>query len=91
MSTYHLHRWSVVADPYQAPEIQEKRLIGHRDQQPKAIRTGPVVKINGREITTWSGSVYILEDIDPEYRTWLEENNFCYDPENPLTLKKVES
>lgn len=90
MATYHLHRWSVSGDAYQAPEIASKYLCGYRDQEEKPIRSSAITKIDGRTITTYSGSVYILEDIDPEYRQWLEDNEIAYDPENPIYFRKAE-
>jgi hypothetical protein len=92
MSTYHLYKWSVVPsfeDPFKAPEINPGRLFGFRDEDPKSVRTSPIVSANGREITTRSGSVYILEDIDPEYLAWLEENGYEYNPADPIKIKKI--
>jgi hypothetical protein len=91
MATYKLHRWSVRdrdENPYQAPECRTKCLVGFRDSEPKQIRTSHIVEANGREITTSSGSVYILEDMDPDYRAWLEEHDLEFDPENPVQFKK---
>lgn len=88
---YSLYKWSIVPtfdDPFKAPEINPGRLFGFRDQDPKSVRTSPIVSVNGREITTSSGSVYILEDIDPAYLSWLEDNGFEYDPVNPIKIKK---
>jgi hypothetical protein len=90
MATYHLHKWAVVNlydDPYRAPEINPPCLSGYRDQQEKRIRTSPIDKVDGRTITTKSGSVYILEDMDPEYKEWLDNNNVSFDPENPIKVK----
>lgn len=91
---HHLYRWAVVAyydDPYRAPEINPKCLAGYRDQDPRRIRTSPIKEINGKEITTESGSVYILEDMSQEYREWLEANNIDWDPENPIHFKESKS
>lgn len=94
MTTYHLYRWAIVRlydDPYRAPEINPNCLTGFRDDSPRRIRSTPITEINGREITTESGSVYILEDIDTTYREWLWENDIPYDPENPIYFKKSKS
>ena len=86
---YHLHRWSVVGDsPYTAPEMRRIRLHGFRDQDSKAVVTSHVVKVNGREVETASGSIYILEDVSPEYLQFLEETGDNYDPENPIRIKR---
>lgn len=91
MSTYHLHRWSITTysdDPWLAPEMNPICLLGCRIPGNKTVRTSPITQINGREITTETGSIYILEDMDPDYRHWLEDNGMEYDPANPI--KKVE-
>ena len=86
MTTYHLYKWSVVSDnnPWHAPEQRTIQLAGFRDDQPKQIVTSSVVKIEGRNITTRSGSVYVLEDISAEYLDWMQENGITYDPNNPI-------
>lgn len=91
MKKYSLYKWSVVLDddPFRAPEINPGRLFGFRDQETKTVRTSPIVSANGREITTLSGSVYVLEDIDPEYLSWLEDNGLTYDPVNPIKFRKA--
>jgi hypothetical protein len=89
MATYHLHRWSVIdTDPYAAPEARKLRLRGYRDQDAKRVHTSMVVEVRGREVETYSGSIYILEDIDPDYLDFLEELGEVYDPENPIRVKK---
>lgn len=87
MATYHLHRWAVIGDPYDAPEAAKLRLVGYRDQDEKRVHTSVIVEVNGREITTYSGSVYILEDIDPDYLKFLDETGEIYDPDNPIRVK----
>jgi hypothetical protein len=90
MAKYHLHRWSVSMDddPYQAPEVRAIRLVGFRDDETKQVITSPIKEVNGREATTWSGSIYILEDMDTGYRDWLIENNKDIDWGNPFKSKK---
>jgi len=90
MATYHLHRWSVVCtDPYAAPELNRIRLCGYRDQEAKRVTTTVIVEIDGRQVTTYSGSVYILEDIDLDYLQFLDAMGETYDPQNPIRVKKV--
>lgn len=91
MATYHLHKWSVSqsSDPYLAPELNRDRLAGFRDDEDRPVVTSRIVKVEGRSITTASGSVYILEEIDPEYLQWLKENGHAEpDYENPITFRK---
>jgi len=90
MATYHLHRWSIGTDtdPWIPPECQKLRLHGYRDQDPRAVRTSHIVEVNGREVKTYSGSIYILEDISSEYLQFLEDTGETYDPENPIRTKK---
>lgn len=88
MTTYYLHRWSVVGgDPYRPPEENVIRLSGFRDQDERKINTSVIVGVNGREVTTYSGSVYILEDIDPDYLNFLNDTGKIYDPINPIKVK----
>lgn len=92
MATYHLHRWSLTfyaRSPYLAPEQCPLSLIGYRDQESEPVHTSDIKKVNGREVTTRSGSIYILEDISVEYLAWLNDNNIEYDPTNPIKVKKV--
>lgn len=88
---YHLHKWSVTAisNAYLAPEVDRKRLQGFRDDDDRMVITGPIVEVQGRIVKTTSGSTYILEDIDPDYLKWMEENGYVYNPESPIKLKEV--
>jgi len=92
MATYHLHNWSVGVsseDAFSAPEQGAKRLHGCRCEDDLEVTTSVIVSVNGREITTSSGSIYILEEIDPEYLNWMKENNISYDEENPVKIKII--
>jgi hypothetical protein len=84
---YHLHRWGVIGEDYKAPELRMIRLVGFRNQEEKRISTSYVDHVDGRVITTISGSVYILDDIDPEYLEWLIGNKIEYDPDHPIKYK----
>jgi adenine-specific DNA methylase len=91
MTTYNLYRWSVScpANGYWAPEQRKVSLAGFRDQETKPVVTSSIKEINGKEITTSTGSVYILQDIDPEYLEWLNQEGIVYDPANPIKIKEV--
>lgn len=88
MTTYHLHRWSVrdMSSPYQAPELNYTCLSGFRDQKEQRIRTSRIVSVHGREVQT-ENSIYILEDIDPEYLQWMHDNGLQYDYDNPIKMR----
>jgi len=89
MATYRLRRWSVEASVWQAPEVRDIHLVGYRnDETEHRVITSPIVDIKGKVITTQSGSVYLLEDIDPEYLRWMQENGINFDPENPIKDKR---
>jgi hypothetical protein len=89
MTIYSLHRWSVVGDvsPYKAPEQNVVRLSGFRNQDSRRVTTTAIVAVDGREITTYSGSTYILEDIDPDYLKHLDDIGEVYNFDNPIRLK----
>lgn len=89
MTTYHLHRWSLVGDtdPYKPPEHNTIRLSGFRNQDSRRVTTSVILSVNGREVTTYSGSVYILEDIDPDYLKYLDSTGEIYNHDNPIRIK----
>jgi hypothetical protein len=89
MTTYHLHRWSVIGDddPFRAPEQKAIRLSGFRNQDSRRVTTSIIVAVSGREVVTYSGSTYILEDIDPDYLKHLDATGDIYDPINPIRIK----
>ena len=53
----------------------------------KSVVTSYIVFSNGKEVTTYSGTLYILGEPASEYLTWMKENNIDFDPENPITFK----
>ncbi len=66
--------WSLIGDfdPYQAPELQSVKLLGHVYGHPnhhdgKLIMTSNVTGIVDDDIITYSDSRYVLGAIDPEY------------------------
>lgn len=88
MAEYHLHNWSVGdgGDPWLAPELRCKRLHGYRCEDDRNIVTSEIVSVDGKRVTTYSGSIYILEEIDPNYLKWMQENGIEYNPENPIKV-----
>lgn len=92
-----LENWAVYCpDPYQAPEIRRDCLIGHVYDDPrgredgKSVVTSYIVAANGKEITTYSGTVYVLGKPADEYLTWTKEHDIDFDPENPITFKSYD-
>jgi hypothetical protein len=93
-----LNNWSTTffeSNPYQAPETKRLCLQGFVTSHPrldpegvlshKKILTSPIVRIEGRTVTTLSGSSYELGNIDPSFRAWLRENRPEWDHRNPIT------
>lgn len=57
----------------------------HRDG--KRITTSPIVRFEGREFWTASGSHYVLEGMPaPEHIKWLERCGCTFDPDQPLKV-----
>ena len=85
-----LENWRVVGlDPYAPPEMAKISLSGKAYGHPNfedghGITTSDVVAVDGRMVTTCSGSQYELGEIDPKYREWLEEHGREHDEENPI-------
>lgn len=89
-----LDSWSTTTDgdPYTAPECRKLRLQGVvRNGQfaGRGCLTSPVDKVNGRYITTRSGSVYLLGKIDPGFYAWLKKNRPDWDWRNPIKIIEV--
>lgn len=101
---YKLENWSVVDvpnSPYVPPECKRKCLQGTCPErarevyyklppeiQKDTILTSPIHEIQGKRITTRSGSVYILGEVDPNYVEFLHALGKELDLENPI--KRIE-
>ncbi len=84
-----LEQWSVNANTIQwrAPEMTGGRLCGLAYGHPRhadgaRCTTSEIASIDGRRVTTASGSVYLLGEPDPDYVRWA--HGFAIDPENPI-------
>ncbi len=95
--SYKLKNWSVVqspfANPYLPPEFIHIHLAGEIYGRPerfadgKHVTTSRVETVNGRFITTHSGSVYeLVGDPDPNYLKFLKEIGEEYDKDNPIKI-----
>jgi hypothetical protein len=90
-----LENWSLGNAPddmYYAPEVRKVRLSGDvynhpRFEDGKKVTTSSVKEVNGKVITTSSGSVYELGEPEKEYLDYLKSINYTFDPENPIKVK----
>ncbi len=85
---YHLENWSVIQEPYDAPELGIKYLRGTRVEDDWFCRTSSIVKVEGRRVTTRSGSIYILGTPDPDYAAYCVSIGKEIDPECPIKIIK---
>jgi len=88
-----LEDWSVTAigGPYTAPELWREALYGKVYGHPKfnngdKVRTSPIKKVDGRMITTASGTVYKIGKISPIYRKWLRKNRPNWNWRKPIIM-----
>ncbi len=94
MKHVELHEWATYRanpDPFCAPELQGLTLVGTVKGHPRKpdghrVRTSSVQTAEGRVVTTQSGTVYLLKEPHPDYRTWLAEHRPDWDPENPIKM-----
>lgn len=89
MTTVLLHDWSTTAIASDGDGVL--RLQGRIDsavhpQLPEAgrILTGPIVTVDGKLITTASGTVYRLEKPDEKYLAWCTANGYAYNEAAPI-------
>lgn len=97
MSVVKIEDWSVSgnADPYLPPECRVTMLAGRVYGHPvksdgEKVRTSAIVKVNGRTVTTLSGTVYRLGRVSKSYLQWLKDNNIKYDSRNPIVDRTKE-
>lgn len=90
MPSYTLNKWGITttSNPFTAPECSRIHLVGFRDDDNRRVITSPIMKVEGRIITTRSGSTYFLGEPDSEYLAYLEEIEYEYDCENPIKVLK---
>lgn len=99
---YRLENWHTTSTggAYLAPESAETSICGDcygrydvlidgtSMTDGTRITTGPVVELEGRTVTTSSGSKYLLGAPDPTWVTWMAEKGIAFDPAKPLRWKK---
>ena len=86
--TRRIEQWSVVPcerDAFRAPEQRDHHhLQGLVDDKPRY--TSRIVSSFRREVTTGSGSVYVLGEPAAEYLEWLAAQGLVLDEEQPVKV-----
>lgn len=90
-----IENWSVTlerSDGYTAPERLGISVRGNVTFHPRgmlgSVWTSKVVAVEGRIITTQSGSRYELGEPDPRYAKWCEERGKPIDPAHPIIVRR---
>ncbi len=87
--------WRTVhlAGPYVAPEINPVGISGvvppgadPRRPEGSPITTSMVVAIEGRVVTTKSGTRYILGKIQSAFRRWMRKQGIAFDWRHPIKV-----
>lgn len=88
-----LDNWYVAgSSQYDPPELQRVRLGGityghHAHSDGTSVITSEIASVNGKYVTTRSGTVYLLQDVCDGYRTWCREKlGKEIDINNPIKL-----
>jgi hypothetical protein len=90
-----LREWGIKGsnNPYLPPESQTRHLFGEVYGHPRIedghhVLTSPIVKVEGRKVTTKSGNVYELGAASSDYMEWCV-NNDTHLPvgDNPIKVK----
>jgi len=81
-----IENWCVIQSmdediTYLSPEMRSRYIAGNVYGHPthedgKYIRTSKVVWANDKEVTTVSGSKYLLGEPAPEYLVWCNSNGY---------------
>jgi hypothetical protein len=75
--------------PEQSYHVLAGEVYGHpKKADGSLVKTSAIEKIDGRIITTESGSVYRLGRISRKYRRWLRKEGIEYDRKNPIKDKR---
>lgn len=94
-----VEEWRTVAlqrTPYDAPETCPVAISGRvppgadpRKPEGSPITTSPIAAIEGRIVTTRSGTRYLLGRIDKGFRAWLREHRPEWNHREPIAIGKV--
>lgn len=84
---FKLKNWAVISTTNSKKRLTGL-IYGHpRIKDGSEIVTTSIIDVNGRQISTSSGSCYLL-DGDPEsnYFLWMKQNGYVYDKINPIKI-----
>jgi len=93
-----LHNWSVQFERtlgseqrYMAPELVARCIVGDVEGHPsrpdgETVITSRIISVEGRTVTTRSGSVYTLGKIAPSYRKYLRTVSPDWDHRKPIKV-----
>lgn len=92
-----IDHWSVSeasASVYTPPEARGHGLVGIVFGHPTSddgtrVRTSAIVDARGRRVTTASGTVYLLGEIDPTYAAYLRGIGRVVDEDEPITMVRA--
>jgi hypothetical protein len=89
-----LEQWGVCerGDCFAAPETRMICLTGIVYGHPvkpdgKEIVTNAIAAVDGRIITTYSGTEYVLGEPAPKYLQYLKDNGYEYNENFPIRMK----
>jgi hypothetical protein len=91
--------WSVCLasdSDYTAPELAGYALTGIVSGHPKKpdgmlVKTSRIVSVDGTKVVTANTTYQLNGPPTQRWLTWLAENGYEFDPENPVTPKRVEA
>ena len=91
--------WSVCLaseSDYAAPELAGYALTGivsGHSKKPDGllVKTSRIVSVDGRTVTTQNSTYQLVGEPTQRWLTWLAENGYEFDPENPVTPRRVEA
>jgi hypothetical protein len=93
--TVLLKNWSIILDRwYLPPEYKRAHLKGYAYGHPEykdgtLVKTSIIVETEGFLVKTATGTIYLLEDPDPEYILWLRLNHLKFNNERPFEWRDL--
>lgn len=95
MDPIRVDEWATApANPFRAPENGAGLILtgrvapGADPRRPEGstISTSPIVAVEGRVVTTKSGTRYRLGRIAPAFRRWMREQGIAWDSREPIKI-----
>lgn len=88
---FRLKNWAVVSTSDSKRRLSGTVSNNKSFQDGKKIFTSSIVDVEGRKITTSSGSVYYLDGPpENEYLQWIKEHGYEYDEINPIKVVNLQ-